>query len=207
MPNAERWSIVIPVKPAGIGKSRLGASPGLARAIALDSIEAVLRAPGVGRVVVVTADAELPAELAGIASEAAELVLVLEREPAGISAAITSGLTEAMSGPRAVLLGDVPALDPAELDAALAAAGQHPRSFVPDADGAGTVLVTAREGVPFVEAFGPGSAAAHRELGLAELPVDRESGLRRDVDTPEQLAEVVRRSPRSRTARVAAQPA
>ncbi len=45
-----------------------------------------------------------------------------------------------------------------------------------------------RPGVELVAEFGTDSAARHRELGLVELPIASGSTLRRDVDTPEQLA-------------------
>ncbi|HWR85387.1 MAG TPA: 2-phospho-L-lactate guanylyltransferase, partial [Rhodoglobus sp.] len=82
-------------------------------------------------------------------------------------------------------LGDLPALRPRDLDAALEAAAGHPRAFVPDAEGDGTTLVTAVDG-KLVTAFGPGSAAAHERLGLVRLDLD--STVRRDVDDPGQLA-------------------
>lgn len=196
----------MPVKAARIGKSRLGGSPELARAIAADSLDAVLRASLVARVILVTADRQLPRMLVVGADRGARLVVVAESGGSGISAAVLAGLAvSARERPRAVLLGDVPALEPLELDAALVLAGHARRAFVPDADGEGTVLVTAASGVRLREAFGAGSAAAHRALGLVELAVGAETGLRRDVDTREQLAEVIARAPASRTARAASQ--
>ncbi|OCG74840.1 hypothetical protein [Microbacterium sediminis] len=67
-PEPRSWSVVIPVKPAAIGKSRL-AVPGvdreaLARAIALDTIAAASRARLVAEVVVVTNDADVRAAIA-----------------------------------------------------------------------------------------------------------------------------------------------
>ena len=40
-----RWTLVLPVKGGPLAKSRLGARPELAAAIALDSLDAVLAAP------------------------------------------------------------------------------------------------------------------------------------------------------------------
>ncbi len=179
------WTLVVPVKPARIGKSRLGADVGVVRAIALDTIVAASRASRVGRMIVVTGDADLVGALAdaGVAFE-----VVDDSPPRGLSGAIAAGLATAdVRGPRAVLLGDLPALDPSELDAALDAASGSARSFVPDAEGAGSSLATALGGVDLVEAFGADSAVRHRALGLTELDVPADSGLRRDVDTPDQL--------------------
>lgn len=167
------WTVVIPVRAPG--KTRLGRGEGFARAIALDTIEAA--AASGARVIVVTADPEVAAQ--------APAEVVREQVPSGIGAAIALGLPA--SGDRAVLLGDLPALRAGELAAALADAAGHERAFVADADGTGSTLVTARAGSAFVHRFGAGSADAHRELGLAELDVPAESGLRRDVDLEQHL--------------------
>ncbi len=89
--------------------------------------------------------------------------------------------------PRAALLGDLPALRPADLAAALTAAAAVDRGVVPDAEGTGTTLVTARRGIPLRTSFGDGSYARHVELGCAPLEVEGTSSLRRDVDTAAQL--------------------
>ncbi|TXK17765.1 NTP transferase domain-containing protein [Homoserinibacter sp. GY 40078] len=194
------WVVVIPVKPVAVGKSRLGAGPDAALAIALDTIEAVAAAAEVSVVVVVTADERVADAVGALPEHGARRRVVHEVAPAGIRAAVAAGLVDvADASPRAVLLGDVPTLDPAELDAALRLAAGVDRAFVADAEGTGTVLVTARGGVELREAFGPGSAEGHRALGLAELDLPAESGLRRDVDTPEQLADVVARGGARRT--------
>lgn len=179
------WTIVVPVKPARIGKSRLGAEVEVVRAIALDTIDAVSRASQVGRLIVVTGDAELVGALAdaGVTAD-----VVDDEPPRGLAGAIRAGLDRAdRSSPRAVLLGDLPSLQPQELDDALAAAAAHERAFVADAEGTGSSLATAQGGVELVEAFGADSAERHRALGLVELPVSSQSGLRRDVDTPGHL--------------------
>jgi len=177
------WTVIIPVKPAAIGKSRLGLGSALARAIALDTVAAAVACEAVGRVIVVTADAAFRPPGAEVLPEPA---------PSGIDAAVAAGAALAgIDAPRAALLGDLPALIPEELAAALAAASnagaQHPRAFVPDHESTGTTLVTALAGVELLTAFGPASAAKHRALGLFELPLPAESSVRFDVDTPEQL--------------------
>ena len=177
--------VVVPVKPALVGKTRLGVDVELVRAISLDTIEAAARAARVELVLVPTSDAGLGTVLGGHS----RVRVLAEDEPRGIGAAIRHALVDVpLSSPRAVLLGDLPALDAADLDAALALAGQVPRGFVADEEGTGTSLVTARPGVELVAEFGTESAARHRQLGLVELPIASGSTLRRDVDTPEQLA-------------------
>jgi 2-phospho-L-lactate guanylyltransferase len=171
------WSIVIPVKGTVGAKSRLGAAPGLALAIALDTVEAAT-ATG-ARVIVVSAADAAPFESLG-----AE---VIADAGGGLNAAARQGISHAR-GPVAVLLGDLPALQPAELEAALALAEAHELSMVADADAEGTAFVAALHGASHSLAFGRGSRAAHLAAGYVELDVPAASGLRRDVDTAEQLA-------------------
>lgn len=172
----------MPVKSGGSAKSRLGRSPQVARAIALDTVEAALGA-GV-EVLVVTADAEVADAAAGLGAH-----VVAETQSRGLDAAIDAGLDAAGDGARAVLLGDLPALRPEALSDALRIAASHDRAFVADAEGTGSTLVTARAGLTFQHAFGDGSAARHRELGLVELPAD--ASLRRDVDLGAHLDAVI----------------
>lgn len=181
-----RWWVVIPVKPTHLGKSRLvGRSRGTVRRIAELTIAAAVATPSVAGVVVVTAERGWP-------STTDRVWVVRERAPRGITAAIRAGLDIVPAhAPVAVLLGDVPGARPAELAAALAAAGRHPRAFVADAEGTGTTLVTARAGVPLRSRFGASSARRHRDAGLVELPIPVDAGLRRDVDTWDQLTPLV----------------
>jgi len=170
------WTIVVPFKGTASAKSRLGGSAELALAIALDTVAAAL---AVAPVIVVTPVAE-PFEELGAA--------VVADPGSGLLGAISAGLAAAGDGAAGVLLGDVPAVQPAELADALAAAARHPLAFVADADGDGTVLITALQASDHAPAFGPGSRALHLAAGYVELDVPANSGLRRDVDTPEQLA-------------------
>jgi 2-phospho-L-lactate guanylyltransferase len=185
------WTVIVPVKPAEVGKSRLGAAPALARAIALDTIDAARRTPGVARVLVVTSDAAL----------VTEAELVLEAAPTGLGAAIAAGLGVAGDEvARAVLLGDLPALRPEDLAEALRRAATVPASYVADREGTGTTLVTATAGVELRHAFGPDSAARHRRLGLARLVLPEGSTVPLDVDTAAQLAATPGLGPRTTAA-------
>lgn len=198
-----RWQLIVPLKAAPGAKSRLAARPELARAIAWDTVAAAAAAARVARVIVVTAD---PVHRERFAAYP-RVELVVESEPRGITAAIQAGLVATSPDlPRGVLLGDLPALAPAELDAALAAAEQHDRAFVRDADGTGTTLVTARGGVELFSSFGDGSADRHAAAALAEIPAAPESGLRRDVDTATDLgtARLLGLGPRTRAELAAA---
>lgn len=170
------WTVVIPVKGTAGAKSRLGAAHELALAIALDTVAAASATSA--RVIVVTAADAAPFEALG-----AE---VIADSGGGLNAAARQGISHAR-GPVAVLLGDLPALQPAELEAALALAEAQELSMVADADTEGTALVAALRGASHSLAFGQGSRAAHLAAGYVELDVPAASGLRRDVDTAEQL--------------------
>lgn len=175
----------MPLKPASTGKSRLGAPEHVVRALGLATVRAASRAAGVDEVVVVTADAVTADAAIGMP----RVRVVREVAPRGIRAAIASALATVPPGrPRAVLLGDLPALVPADLAGVLRLAARHPRSYVADAAGTGTTLVTAAAGVAWRAAFGRASASRHRALGLRRIPVPQRSSLRHDVDTPGQLA-------------------
>ncbi|WP_222706708.1 2-phospho-L-lactate guanylyltransferase [Lacisediminihabitans profunda] len=190
------WWVVVPVKGTADAKSRFGGSPGahasLARAIALDTVEAALATPGVLGVLVVTSS-EASADFAGIGA-----TVVVEAGPPGLTSAIAQGIERAtarsaMGEGVAILLGDLPALSAEELGQALGLAAAHPRAMVADADGTGTTLITALSPATHAPAFGIGSAAAHAAAGYVVLPVSAASGLRRDVDTLEELRELAGR--------------
>lgn len=150
-----------------------------------DTAEAVLSATSVAGLIVVTDD---PVVAAAVLAAGAK---VAPDPGAGLNAALRFGADEVagLDAHRAVLTGDLPALRPADLDAALATAGRR-RSFVPDAAGTGTVLLAVPPREPLDPRFGPGSAVAHRASGARPLTGDW-PGLRQDVDTAADLDTVL----------------
>ncbi|MGX5695193.1 2-phospho-L-lactate guanylyltransferase [Agromyces soli] len=205
------WIVVVPVKAFAGAKSRLspkldpGHRAALARAFALDAVEAVRGADRVAEVVVVTGETALGHELEALPG----VVLVPEPGAAGLAAAIELGISHARHGAGrhlAVMLGDLPALRPAALDAALGAAAGHRRAFVADLEGTGSTLVTALAGTDLQPRFGPDSAAVHRRSGFADLAAlgGIDLGLRRDVDTVEALEQALGLGVGPRTAEVVA---
>jgi 2-phospho-L-lactate guanylyltransferase len=206
------WSVVIPVKVLAEAKSRLGALTGtyraqLALAMASDTVAAALAAGPVAGVIAVTDDAVLGAALRELGAE-----VIADEPAAGLNAALAFGAAySAARWPgrgRAGMAGDLPALRPAELALALAAAGAAGEAFVPDAAGTGTTLYAAGPGTAFAPAFGPGSRDRHRAAGAKELDLPALRGLRQDVDTPAdlKLAAALGVGPRT-TAALAAGPA
>lgn len=212
------WAVIVPVKPAEVGKSRLVVDGvdrmALARAIALDTIAAAASCEEVDRVVIVTDDEGLVIQASDIpglrfiaetppAAEALADALATGTAPvAGLNTAIARGAAAVVGMPRAALLGDLPALRPADLAAALALAARVGRGVVGDAEGTGSTLVTAGADLAWESAFGEGSFEAHRALGCVPLDVETGSTLRRDVDSAEQLAAAAALGLGPRTARL-----
>ena len=188
------WSVLMPVKVLAEAKSRLAGLAGLtgprraelALALASDTVTAVLGSDAVARVIVITDD-----QAATVALGALGALVVPDEPRAGLNAALRHGAGYAAARwPRsgtAALSADLPALRPAELAQALHAAAAWPSAFVADAAGDGTTLYTAGPGAAFQPVFGLASRARHAAGGAAELALDGIPGLRRDVDTPDDL--------------------
>ncbi len=187
--SATGWAAVVPVKGGPLAKSRLRLPrkerADLAEAFARDTVAAVAGGvPGMP-VLVVTPDPEV----VGWATSAGHDVVPDAGH--GLDAAVAAGVraARALGAVRAaVLLGDHPALRPEEVGTALTAVARHPRSVVPDADDDGTALLTLPTAEPVRTAFGPGSAAAHQDLGHVRVALEL-PGLRVDVDDAASLAE------------------
>lgn len=196
------WVVVLPVKGGADAKSRLAHGPDLAAAMAADCLAAVLATNSVQRVLVVTSDATTASEASAAGAE------VIDQPPSqpGLGAAVRAGLHAAGDqGPVAVLLADLPALRPEDLDAALSRLDEMLARgavsvFVPDLDEEGTVLLAGRTAADLAPQFGAGSAAAHEGTGAVRTSLDL-PGLRRDVDTPENLAAAVALGVGARTTR------
>ncbi|QYN34511.1 2-phospho-L-lactate guanylyltransferase [Pseudonocardia sp. DSM 110487] len=195
--------LVVPVKPLAKAKSRLrGAADGgigepraharLAMALLRDTIDAVRAAPAVRRLLVVSSDPVVAAELGVFGIDVAP-----DGPVPGLNPAYERGAALLREQDPAAAVGalqaDLPALRPDELDeavgAALAlfAAGAR-RAFVADADGTGTTFLLAAPGTALDPRFGVGSAGAHERSGALRI-AGSWPGLRRDVDTAADLRE------------------
>jgi 2-phospho-L-lactate/phosphoenolpyruvate guanylyltransferase len=176
-----RWTVIIPAKALPEAKTRLlpasadaTAHRQLVQSIREDTMSAARPAAGVARVLVVTDRPGLPDAL-------------VQTRP-GLNAALAEAADHAArtwpDDGVAALVGDLPALRPEDLSAALAAAAHHARSYVADASGAGTTLLAALPGTSLDPAFGSDSAARHATFAVA---IDAAAGLRHDVDTADDL--------------------
>ncbi len=195
-PGLPSWAAVVPVKPFARAKSRLAplgddARADLVAAFAHDTVSALLGSRHVGLVVVVTDELSLSRALAGTGA-----VAVPEGHGANLNATLVQGAAEAARRrpelrPLAVC-ADLPALSGTAVDDFLdssSSPGEH--WFVPDVAGTGTTTYLASALDRFVPRFGPGSAQAHRDAGAVDLGSLAPVGLRRDVDTPADLADAV----------------
>jgi 2-phospho-L-lactate guanylyltransferase len=187
MPSST-YVVLLPVKPPARGKSRLDVDPErrrtLAAAFALDTARACLATGSVRAVLAVTDDADFAEDLRDAGCETI---------PDGVAQDLNESLRLAASEARrrwpdgvpAAVCADLPALRPADLEAALTWSS-GPR-FVADRDDLGTTLYTAPYDA-FQPHFGFHSRRAHRDSGADEVPGDLAS-LRLDVDDAGALAD------------------
>lgn len=200
------WGAVVPVKHLDVAKSRLGAYGDAARralalAFAADVVAAALECPAVARVLVVTDDASAATALSELGAE-----VVPDDPDSGLNPALDHGadLLRARD-PRlgvVTLSADLPALRPGDLAQVLAAVPAGGRAFVADSAGTGTTLLAASAPAALAPGFGDGSRRRHLDSGAVELPGT--AALRRDVDTPEDLAAALVLGVGRRTAAAAA---
>lgn len=193
---------VLPVKRLPNAKQRLGdALPmgtrrALAEAMVTDVLIALRRTKGVDAVLVVTGDETAVA----LASGYDALDAINDRDDAGHDAAVKLGMRAARErgADRCLLIpGDVPALNPVELDALLARPVNGPEVvIVPDRHGSGTngLLLTGPEII--MPSFGPGSRARHADAAAgagARCDIVDVPSLALDVDTGDDLDALVLR--------------
>ena len=184
---------VIPVKSLAAGKSRLLPELGredleaLSLAMLEDLIRALMATPGVNRVAVATPDDRVAEHAQGLGAEA------LHGPDPGLNAALDAApgkLGLSADAPLLVVLGDVPAARPDELqqlfDAAKAMAPGPNAVLAPSRDGGTSALLRTPHGA-LPSRFGPQSAARHREaakhagtplreIELASLAIDLDRG-------------------------------
>ncbi|BBY29251.1 2-phospho-L-lactate guanylyltransferase [Mycolicibacterium sediminis] len=185
-------ALIIAVKRLSAAKTRLAPTfsasdrAALVLAMLIDTITAASAVPAVATITIVTPD-----EVAAETARRFGAHVLVDPTPAGhvdpLNAALAAA--EAAVGEQsvnvAVLQGDLPALQSRELAQAVSAARAHPRSFVADRHGSGTVALFAF-GTPLEPRFGIESARRHQDSGA--VPLLREwPGLRCDIDTPDDL--------------------
>ena len=192
---------ILPVKARAHAKQRLAGMltasqrEELARFLYEEMLSKLTAARGIDRVVVVTSDAD-----AARYARRAGVLLFAETEQRGHSDSADAAARRAMDlGAETVLLLpiDVPLATVAEIES-LAAAARPGVIIVPSADGTGTNALVRTPPDAIESRFGKDSFRAHLEQARArgiEAAVMRPPGLVFDVDTPEDVAELLARAP------------
>ncbi|HZT51360.1 MAG TPA: 2-phospho-L-lactate guanylyltransferase [Stellaceae bacterium] len=182
---------VVPVKAFALAKQRLApvlddaARRALAAAMLADVLDALARAPGLAGVVVVTADAEAARIAAGFGAAASDAAA---RE--GHTAAVAEAARRLAAAGEAMLTvpADVPLIEPADVEAILAAPGRF--VIVPARDGLGSNAVLCRPADAVPLRFGAPSYAPHlaaaRARGIAPVTL-RLARVALDIDGPDDL--------------------
>ena len=187
--------VVIAVRGGSGAKSRLASRldperrEALVEAMLADMLAALAACPAVLRTYVTTPTPSLARRAAR-----AGAVVILEQDTGDLNAAFDRARRRiAAADPDTTLVllpGDLPWLDPSELETCLEAAGPDRLVLAPACADGGTGGLVLRADVPLPLAFGPGSFGKHlaaaRTLGLSAQVV-RAPSLGFDVDRPADL--------------------
>jgi 2-phospho-L-lactate/phosphoenolpyruvate guanylyltransferase len=195
-------TVILPVKRFGGAKTRLVEAVGpqaraaLLRAMLTDALAALGRAERVERIVVVTGEGRAEKAALDLAKSSRPTEVLRDPRDPGHSEAATLGIVraKALGAECAALLpGDCPLLDPAELDAALERMGPGSVRVIPDRHGTGTNGLLMAPPDAIGPAFGPGSCERHLDRAArAGWRAEREelASLALDLDTPDDLVEL-----------------
>ncbi|WP_246221882.1 MULTISPECIES: 2-phospho-L-lactate guanylyltransferase [Gordonia] len=210
-PATDHTAAILAVKSLADAKSRLTGwddhnRRALVTAMLADTIAAI-RAAGCPHVWVVSPDPVVLREAAD--SGATGIAETLTGTGDGLNLAMAEGIGAArrrLPELRRVLLvqADLPAATGKQILEALVAAAPHRQALVADVRGDGTAMLVRDAHIGTPTRFGPDSAALHRRDGATELDPGRARwpGLRRDVDTAEDLVAAAALGVGVRTARV-----
>lgn len=192
-PRAADIGLVIAVKRLAAAKTRLApvfssdTREKVVLAMLIDTITAANAVEALRTITVVTPDDAAAEAATGLGAR-----VLIDPTPEGHRDPLNNAITAAEAAVRdetpnvVVLQGDLPALQPGELAAAIEAGRAHRRSFVGDRHGTGTAALLSF-GAALNPRFGADSAQRHRDSGAVEL-TGSWPGLRCDIDTPEDLA-------------------
>ena len=188
---------ILPVKRPQDAKQRLQGflameqREALARLLYTQTLAALCRAEGIDRVAVVTSDADVAAH----AHHSGALVFEEDQQVSHSVSADAACLRAMELGASTVLLVpiDVPTVTSTDFTR-LAAAARPGVVVVPSADGTGTNALVRTPPDCIESRFGPGSFRAHLDQARSKgVPANvlRVPGLMFDIDTPEDVAELL----------------
>ena len=176
------WMAIVPLKPPGERKTRLGPH------LAADQRErlAELLADHVLRIL-----AETPRIRTRIVLAAERPFLPHDRWIAdrgrGLNVELAEGRRSASPARTLVIHADLPGLSVGDVEAMLDLAEQRGGAVAPDRHSSGTNALALAHDRPFDFAFGAGSFARHRERLGRDCGVVTRPGLGLDLDTPSDL--------------------
>lgn len=200
--------VVIAVRGGEEAKSRYGdlVAPGdraaFVEAMLSDMLRAIAGAPSVERVWVVTPTPRIAALALSLGAQ-----VVDESSPGGLNAAFRLGRRSVAASRRkatvVLLPGDLPGLEPRDLEAVIAAAGPGEVAMVRAARDGGTGALAFKVCLDLPLAYGLDSFARHRaavyELGLDPVEVTAPS-LAHDLDHPDDLRDWLAQRPQGAAA-------
>lgn len=190
-PARVRWQVLMALRSLDEAKSRLDVPvplrSRLAMAMAMDAVETARHCPLVSAVHVICPDPAVVRSLSWLGAR-----VLADEPPGGLNVALGYGARIVQRGHHgqglAIMVADLPAASADELTVALraaTAAGGH--TVLADAEQTGTCLLTTPAGQPARPAFGFDSFARHKAMGAIPLGATQFTGLRRDVDTLDNL--------------------
>ncbi|MDA3005776.1 MAG: 2-phospho-L-lactate guanylyltransferase [Actinomycetota bacterium] len=198
---------VVPVKRLGYALGRLAGVLDrperrvLQSAMLGDVLAALAGSTRLGEIVVVTSDPRARA----VAESIGARTIADHDPPRGINAAVSLGLEALDAHSALVVVSDLPLITAADVDHLIGAAPEGDAVVLARSeDGTGTNAMLLTPPMGITPALGPGSLATHMALAAtAGMPaeVTYHPGIALDVDTPDDLAELVRREPEGATGR------
>lgn len=201
---------VVPVKRLGYALGRLAGTLDrperrvLQSAMLGDVLAALAGSTRLGEIVVVTSDSRARA----VAESVGARTVPDHDPPQGINAAVSLGIDALDAHGALVVVSDLPLITSADIDHLIGAAPDGDALVLARSeDGTGTNAMLITPADALAPRLGPDSLGHHiAQAAALDIPVEvvHHPGIALDVDTPDDLAELVRREPEGATGRALA---